>query len=218
MTGQAQGRPLLITDCDEVLLHMVGHFAEWIEEAHGYRFNLETAEFATAIRDKASGEAVPAEKIWPLLDLFFDSEMHRQNVVPGAVEALTRIGEQADIVVLTNLGDQYEAARVEQLGRFDIRHRVLCNRGGKGRPVAELIEEMQPSVAVFVDDLAVHHESVAKHAPHVWRLHMIAEPRLAAHMPPAPHAHARVDAWDEATAWIVDRFTDGAPARIMERA
>ncbi len=202
-------RPLLITDCDEVLLHMVGHFAEWIEEAHGYRFNLETADFATAITDTTSGEPVAAERIWPLLDRFFDSEMHRQNVVPGAVEALSRIGEVADIVVLTNLGDRYEAARVEQLGRFDIRHRVLCNRGGKGRPVVELLEEMRPSLAVFVDDLAVHHESVAKHAPQVWRLHMIAEPRLAAHMPAAADAHARIDEWDEAAAWILERFKDG---------
>ena len=61
---------------------------------------------------------------------------------------------------------------------------------------------------MFVDDLAVHHESVAKHAPEVWRLHMIAEPRVATHMPPAPHAHARIDAWPEATSWILDRFAE----------
>jgi hypothetical protein len=64
-----------------------------------------------------------------------------------------------------------------------------------------------------VDDLPVHHESVAKHAPHVWRLHMIAEPRVAAHIPPSPHAHARIDDWEEATGWILARFAEGpAPA------
>ena len=72
----------------------------------------------------------------------------------------------------------------------------------------ELIEEMQPSATVFVDDLAVHHESVAKHAPDVWRLHMIAEPRLAAHTPPAPHAHARIDDWGEALPWILARLAE----------
>ena len=30
----ATGRPLLITDCDEVLLHMVSHFDRWLGEAH----------------------------------------------------------------------------------------------------------------------------------------------------------------------------------------
>lgn len=210
-------RPLLISDCDEVLLHMVSHFADWLDEAHGYHFALDTPGFAEAIRHKDSGKPVPTEIVWPLLDRFFDTEMHRQNIVPGAVEALARIGQEADIVILTNLGDEYQASRVRQLEAFDIRHRVLCNRGGKGRPVTELIEELRPSAVAFVDDLPVHHESVAKHAPDVWRLHMVAEPRVAAHMPRAPHAHARIDDWAEASGWILDRLA-GGPAVSREVA
>ncbi|HEX8667514.1 MAG TPA: HAD family hydrolase [Allosphingosinicella sp.] len=198
-------RPLLVTDCDEVLLHMVGHFAEWLEEAHGLRFDLTAPGFRGALRD-GDGRPVGEERVWPLLDGFFESEMHRQNIVPGAAEALAALSRQADIVILTNIGHEYQANRVEQLERFDLRHRVLCNRGGKGAPLAELIAEMRPSVTVFIDDLAVHHESVAQHAPEVWRLHMVAEPRLAAHTPPAPHAHARIDDWGEAAAWIGARF------------
>ncbi|HEY0043030.1 MAG TPA: HAD family hydrolase [Allosphingosinicella sp.] len=204
-------KPLLITDCDEVLLHMVSHFAEWATEAHGLVFNLSAESFRDALKDK-DGVPVSEERIWPLLDGFFKTEMHRQNIVPGALDALRAIGEEADIVILTNIGDEHQAGRVEQLARFDIRHRVLCNRGGKGRPVSELLEEMKPSVALFVDDLAVHHESVAKHAPQVWRLHMIAEPRLAAHMPAAPHAHGRIDHWAEALPWIRARFAEGPAA------
>ncbi len=200
-------RPLLITDCDEVLLHMVGHFAEWLDEAHDLHFALDAPGFRNALRDK-DGAPVGEDRVWPLLDGFFAREMHRQNVVPGAVEALAEIGRHADIVILTNIGDEYQANRVAQLEAFDIRHRVLCNRGGKGGPVKELIEEMAPSVSIFIDDLAVHHESVARHAPDVWRLHMIAEPRLAAHTPPAEHAHARIDAWEKALPWILERFRE----------
>lgn len=198
-------RPLLITDCDEVLLHMVSHFADWVGEEHGLSFDLAAPGFRDALKD-ADGRPVGEERVWPLLDGFFEREMHRQNIVPGAAEALARLSEHADIVILTNIGDEYQANRVEQLERFDIRHRVLCNRGGKGRPVAELIETMRPDAAVFVDDLSVHHESVANHAPGVWRLHMVAEPRLAAHTPPAPYAHARIDEWSAAADWILERF------------
>jgi FMN phosphatase YigB (HAD superfamily) len=206
-------RPLLITDCDEVLLHMVSHFADWVAEAYGMTFQLTAQGFRDALRE-ADGGAVDEARMWSLLDGFFTSEMHRQNIVPGAAEALSRIGEMADIVILTNIGDDYQAGRIEQLERFDIRHRVLCNRGGKGRPVLELLEAMRPSAALFVDDLAVHHESVAKHAPEVWRLHMIAEPRLAEHTPPASHAHARIDHWDEAVSWVEARLREGpAPKR-----
>jgi FMN phosphatase YigB (HAD superfamily) len=199
------GRPLLITDCDEVILHFAAHFAEWVEEAADLHFALDAPGYAGALRSR-DGRIVPQERVWPLLDMFFEGEMHRQNVVPGAVAALAEIGRHADIVILTNIGDQYQANRVAQLEAFDIRHRVLCNRGGKGRPVLELVEEMGPSAAVFVDDLAIHHESVARHAPDVWRLHMIAEPRLAANTPPAPDAHSRIDAWGEALPWILERL------------
>jgi hypothetical protein len=178
-----------------------------VEEAHGLRFSLDAPGFAGALSDR-DGKPVAAERVWPLLDLFFDGEMHRQHLVAGAAEALAAIGQVADIVILTNIGDHYRANRVAQLETFDIRHRVLTNQGGKGRPVLKLIEEMRPSVAVFIDDLAVHHQSVAKHAPEVWRLHMIAEPRLAAHSPPAPFAHARIDDWVEAQHWIMARFAE----------
>ncbi len=199
------GRPLLISDCDDVLLHFAPHFRDWVAEAHRLTFSLDVPAFAGALRD-ANGEEVSRERAFALLDLFFDREMHRQQLVAGALAALRTIGAVADIVILTNIGDQYRANRVAQLERFDIRHRVLCNQGGKGRPVVELIEELRPGATVFVDDLPVHHESVAKHAPGVWRLHMVAEPRLAAITPPAPHAHARIDAWDDALPWILARL------------
>ncbi|HEY5711025.1 MAG TPA: HAD family hydrolase [Allosphingosinicella sp.] len=204
-------RPLLISDCDDVLLHFASHFAEWVDEKHDLLFSLDKPGFADALTDR-EGRPVALETVWPLLDRFFDGEMHRQSIVPGALAALARIGAAADIVILTNIGDQYRANRIEQLGAFDIRHRVLCNQGGKGRPVLELIEKMQPSVTVFVDDLAVHHESVNKHAPFVWRLQMVAEPRVAAHTPPAPFAHQRIDHWDVAVSWILARFAEGREA------
>ena len=198
-------RPLLISDCDDVLLHFAPHFADYVAEAFGYRFELGRPAFVGALTDD-NGVAVAPERAWELLGGFFDAEMHRQHLVDGALEALRTIGQEADIVILTNIRDEYQANRVEQLERLEIRHRVLCNQGGKGRPVAELLADMQPSVTVFVDDLPVHHESVAKYAPEVWRLHMIAEPLMAAATPPSPFAHARIDHWDEALPWVLEKL------------
>ena len=201
-------RPLLITDCDEVLLHMVSHFAEWLDEAHDLAFDLKAPGFRDAIKTR-DGAAFAAEKVWPLLDGFFTSEMHRQNIVPGAAEALARIGEKADIVILTNIGDEYEAGRVEQLERFEIRHRVLCNRGGKGPPMCSRHTWGAILAPVCVDALAVHNETGAQHAPQWWRLNMIAKPLLAAHTPPAGHAHARIDSWEAAVGWVEARLAEG---------
>ncbi len=201
-------RPLLISDCDEVLLHMVSHFADWLEEVHGVHFDLDRGDFAEAMTDRATGKTIPPDRVWPLLDQFFRAEMHRQTLVPGALDALGRIGEVADIVILTNLGDEAHSWRVEQLARHGIRHEVVCNRGGKGVPARAIRDRHTASTTVFVDDLAVHHASVAKHAPEVWRLHMIAEPRIARAVPPAPEAHARIDDWPTASQWILQKFEE----------
>ena len=202
-------RPLLITDCDEVLLHMVAHFADWLDEEHDVHFDVESGQF-NAMTDRRTGETVPLDHVWPLLDTFFRDHMHRQTLVPGALDALERIAKVADIVILTNLGDEARAWRIEQLAGHGIRHEVVCNQGGKGRPVKEIVERLAPASSVFIDDLAVHHSSVAKHAPDVWRLHMVAEPRLAAAVPPAGDAHARIDEWPAACEWILEKF-EGKP-------
>ena len=200
------GRPLLITDCDEVLLHMVSHFRDWLGEAHEVDFAFESGQFAEALSDRRSGESLDRDRVWPLLGEFFENEMHRQTAVPGAIEALRRIGEVADIVILTNLPDQAHPWRVAQLAAHGIVHEVVCNQGGKGIPARELIARHGAGNTVFVDDLPVHHASVAKHAPEVWRLHMVAEPRLAPAVPPAEHAHARIDDWPAATLWILEKL------------
>ncbi|URW75795.1 HAD family hydrolase [Sphingomonas donggukensis] len=208
-------KPLLICDCDEVLLHMVRHFGVWLDEAHAIDFDANGGDFATAMTRRSDGSRVEREDMWALLDGFFPHEMARQTLVPHAREALADIAKAADIVILTNLGDHCRDARIAQLAEHGIAHRVECNQGGKGAPVARLVAEHGNPVTVFVDDLAVHHESVARHAPEVHRLHMISEPGLAPNVPKAPAAHARIDDWRDAAMWIETRFAEGRPAPAL---
>jgi hypothetical protein len=205
-------KPLLITDCDEVLLHMVRHFGTWLGETHDIDFTPDGADFANSMRRRGDSSVIEREEMWGLLDGFFPAEMERQTLVPHAREALAALSARANIVVLTNLQDHCREHRIAQLANHGIEHRVECNQGGKGSPVARLIEEFAPTVTVFVDDLAVHHESVAKHAPEVFRLHMVAEPSLAPSVVPAAHAHARIDDWLVARDWIEARFDAGLTA------
>ncbi len=209
-------KPLLITDCDEVLVHMVRHFRDWLDQEHAIDFALAGGDFANSMTRRDGGAAPTQEEMWGLLGGFFPGEMARQTLVPHAAEALRALARRADIVILTNLSDACHAARVEQLAAFGIPHRVVCNQGGKGAPVARLVAEHGDPVTVFVDDLAVHHESVARHAPGVHRLHMISEPELAKAVPPASAAHARIDDWTEARGWIESRFAAGAAAQASD--
>lgn len=205
-------RPLVICDCDEVLLHMVSHFSDWIGEAHDLEFAMQGSNFIDAVRRRGGGEPLGREEIGPLLNGFFDTEMDRQTIVPGASEALVTISEFAEIAILTNLQDEFRDDRAAQLAAFGIDYPVHTNQGGKGVKVEELLATHAPPLAIFVDDLAVHHQSVADRTPRVWRLHMIAEPDIAAQIPAAEHAHARIDDWPAARQWIIDRITEGETA------
>ena len=209
-------RPLIITDCDEVLLHMVVPLRAWLDEVHDVHFDMQDRGFAEALRHKDSGLVLEREHVWELLIAFFDTEMHRQSPIAGAVEALGRLAQVADIEVLTNIGERHHAQRIEQLAAYGLTMPVHWNNGPKGRPLARIVAARAPSVALFIDDLAEHHESVARHAPDVWRLHFVGEPDIAADVPDAPHAHARIDNWVAAEAWIMDRLVQGpAPLPLI---
>jgi hypothetical protein len=211
-------RPLIITDCDEVLMHMVVPFAQWVDEAHGVEFRMEDASFAGALKRKSCGTPLEALEVWPLLDSFFRHEMPRQQPIAGAIEAMQALAAIADIVILTNVGPEHQERRAEQLAAVGLTAPVIGSRGGKGEPVAALLADYAPSIALFIDDLPQHHASVAEHAPDVWRLHMVGEPAIADKIEPARHAHARIDDWTAAHDWIAQRLTAGVPAPQIEIA
>ena len=202
-------RPLIISDCDEVLLHMIVPFGEWLNETQDVSFKLIGNDFSKAIRDKTSGEAVEPAEIWRLLNLFFDDEMHRQSPIIGAVGAINTLKGHADVVVLTNLHDKHNEARRRQLLDHGIDVRVFTNQGPKGPALQAILDEYKPSKAVVIDDLAQHHGSAAELVPHIDRLHLCGEPTLAPHITcgfEAGHAHARIDSWDHALPWLLSRL------------
>ena len=191
-------RPLLILDCDEVILRFAAPFREWLHDEHGLHLRFDSFALVGNIRH-ADGSVVESARFPALLDGFFATGQPRQAPAEGAVEAIRALGTDMDIAVLTNIPAAYRDIRVQVLEGLGLDLPVHANDGPKGRVVRDLAGERP---AVFVDDLPPHHSSVAKHAPGVGRLHMVADTELRALIPAAPDAHARHDAWPEAESWI----------------
>ena len=202
-------RPLILCDCDEVLMHMVVPFRAWLDDRHGIHFDFSVG-FERALRHKDSGDPVERARIWHLLHAFFETEMHRQTPIAGAVAAMARLAERADIVIVTNIAEELGPARAAQIHAHGLPYEVIGNgRGGaKGPTVARLIAERGAPLAFFIDDLASNHASVALEAPACWRLHMVGEPDMAPHVGTAREAHARIDDWAGAEAWISARIDE----------
>ncbi len=203
-------RPLIMSDCDEVLMHMVVPFRSWLDTLHGIHFSF-SGGFERALRHKDSGDPVERAQVWSLLSSFFQTEMHRQTPIPGAVAAMARLAERADIVIVTNIGEELADARAEQIHAHGLPYPVIGNRGGKGPVIARLMQERRPPLTFFIDDLAPNHVSVAQHVPQCWRLQFVGEPEMAPHVEPAIEAHARIDDWASAEQWIdarIDEYED----------
>ncbi len=190
-------RPLLICDCDEVLLHFALPFADYLAAEHDLELRFESFALAGNIRRRSTGEKVEGLHLGSLLDGFFDTHMETQYPAAGAPEALAELAGMADILVLTNVRDMVRTRRGKELRRHGMPYPVHCNEGPKGPALAKLIEGRTGPV-VFVDDLPPHHGSVKAHAPHVHCLHMVADPALRALIPAAPDADARIDDWSAA--------------------
>ncbi|MBU0670184.1 MAG: HAD family hydrolase [Alphaproteobacteria bacterium] len=208
-------RPLVISDCDEVLLHMVAHFRDWLNEETEVDFDMQGADFTTAMRWRGSGEPLEQKDIWRYLGRFFDTQMDRQLPILGAIEGINTLAEKADVVILTNLTDERQLHRVEQLAKHGLDAKVYTNQGPKGPALQRILAEYEPSRAIFIDDLPQHHQSARETlAGDITTLHLCGEPALAPHIAcahQAGHADARIDDWASALPWLLDRI-EGKPA------
>lgn len=201
-------RPLVISDCDEVLLHMIAPFRDWLAQTQDVTFTMNGNDFSRSMH-YADGSAVPGPEMWRLLGAFFDTEMHRQSPISGAIEGMTELSRDADVVILTNLEDHRQEARTRQLADHGLNIRVFTNQGPKGPAIRAILNEYRPSRAVFIDDIAQHHGSAFEVTPDVSRLHLCGEPLLAPHIQCAfvqGHAHARIDDWASALPWLKARL------------
>ncbi len=202
-------RPLLICDCDGVLLRFAAPFTDYLHTEHALTLKLESFALAGNMVD-ASGAAVPSTRFPALLDGFFSSHMPFQPAIEGAVAALAHIAAHADVVVLTNIDSHHAERRSGLLAAIGMPYQVIGNRGPKGGPIAALVARFAPTRALFIDDLPPHHSSAATLAPEVHRLHMVAEAELGGLIPAAADAHARIDTWAEALPYIAREL--GVPA------
>ena len=85
---------------------------------------------------------------------------------------------------------------------------LVANSGPKG-PVVKALARRAGKPVFFMDDVPMHHASVAELTPEVFRIHFVGDERLKPLMPSTPHAHFRADNWTEAQAFITARLEEG---------
>ena len=208
----ARGRPLIAVDVDDCLAVFVDHLHRFIGTL-GYEMRLERYELEGSMFPVGAETPLPFDECIALIHDFFENECLRQQAMPGAAEALLSLSADAQLVILTNVPGFAGDARRRNLAGLGIPWPVVVNTGGKGRAMAWLADAAD-APAAFVDDSVRQIENVAKHAPHVVRLHFAGAESVRRLFPECPAATRQVHDWDEAERVLRAELRLGARAPV----
>ena len=192
------GRPLLAVDADEVLVYLAEHLARYLATI-GFDMRLTQYQLEGSIFPAGCDLPVPFDDCLRLIDRFFEDETLNQVALPGAAAALARLSAQAQVVVLTNVPRHARDLRRRNLAALGMDYPMVENAGGKGRALRWMAARAA-APAAFIDDSLRQHESAARRAPEVTRIHFVGAGHLRRILPESPAAHHRVEGWEECEA------------------
>jgi len=192
-------RPLLILDADEVLLKFVEGFDRFLR-ARDLFIDLTSYRLHGNVKRLDDHSPLIDVEVTALLDEF-RADLDSLVMVEGARETLNALQPFVQIVVLSNVVPAQADARLRNFESHGFNFPLVTNSGSKGAAVKALACKAG-SPAFFVDDIPQHLASAAKHAPEVFRIHMIGDERLKPLLPPAEDAHLRAETWADAEAFI----------------
>ena len=196
------GRPLVICDVDEVVVHFTRDFENYIA-ARGLWLDASSFALNGNIRRADGGASVSPAESASLIERFFaDRALHMQPI-DGAIEALLGIAGQAAVVMLTNLPHQAGDDRRRNLAGLGLDFPVLTNSGPKG-PAIKILAEMVETPVVFIDDSPGFIASAYQHAPGVHLIHFLHDQRFARHLEPFDYVSLTTDSWDEAGPHVLE--------------
>lgn len=196
------GRPLLICDVDEVVVHFTREFEDMLAAMDLW---LDTSSFALNgnVRHRSDNSPVANELVADLIDRFFAERTLHQPAIEGAVDALNHIAETADVVLLTNLPHSAGDDRRRNMAGHGLPFPVVTNSGPKG-PAIRQLANLAGATTVFVDDSPSFIASAYEHAPDVHLVHFLHDERFARHIAPFDYLSLRTGSWSEARPRIID--------------
>jgi hypothetical protein len=195
------GRPLVICDVDEVIVHFTRDFEDYIG-LHGLW--LDTSSFALNgnIRHRESNAPAPEAQVAELIGSFFETRTRNMQEIDGAVASLLDIGRTADVVLLTNLPHTAGDHRRENQKNHGLPFPVVTNSGPKGPAIRNLVSRGGQPV-VFIDDSPSYLASAHDYAPEVHLIHFLHDDRFARHIEPLDYVSLRTASWVEARAYVM---------------
>ena len=192
----ADDRPLLILDVDDVVLEFIRPFPNFLK-ARGFGLTMASFRLTGNIAEQATGGLVEQAEVTALLDDFFHTQADWQSITDGAAEALSALGDRAEIVMLTAMPHKHRAVRRAHLDALGLTYPLLTTEMAKGPAVAKLRGDKGRPIA-FVDDQPPNLVSARHSVADAHLFHLMADNSLREFLPPIPDDIVVVQDWPEA--------------------
>lgn len=191
----AHHKPLIVCDVDEVVVHFIRAFEQWLEE-HGCW--LDPASFALNgnVKRRSDNMPIPVEELQAHFAGFLSQRTASFEEIENASRSLRQLSEIADVIMLTNMPHEYYDARVQNLTSLGMDYPVVVNTGHKGPAMAEITAASAAPV-IFIDDTPSNVLSVRETLPEVHVVHFMQDPRFGRHCGPIEGISLRSDNWNE---------------------
>lgn len=200
-------RPLIVCDVDEVVLHFLRAFEAYLNDNGLW---LDPASFALNgnVRRNEDNQPVSTAELGELIMGFFAERARVMEPINGAYEALLNLSSSADIVLLSNVPETFQADRLANLADHGFTYPLVINQGPKG-PAVKAITAAHRGPVVFIDDVPSYLVSVAEHCPEVSLIHFLQDRRFGRHVKTFDFVSLRTDNWPEAHAHIAALLENG---------
>lgn len=189
------GRPVIICDVDEVVVHFIRGLEAYLDRNEMW---LDASSFALNgnVKRKADNEPLDTDELRTRLADFFEQDIHRLEAIADAAPTLNALAHHAEVVMLTNLPAKFRTRRIENLFGHGLEFPVITNEGPKGPAVEQLLQQHSAS-AIFIDDIPTYLNSVKDHCEHVELIHFMQDERFARHVDHVERAGLRTDNWQD---------------------
>ncbi|QRM55031.1 hypothetical protein [Sinorhizobium sp. BG8] len=193
-------RPLVVCDVDEVVLEFLTPFREFLN-SRGHDLLPRSFRLHGNIVGLIDGTITDNAVISALQEDFFADQEAWQRPALQAVETLTMLGKDADVVFLTAMPPRHEATRRRLLDRVGLTFPMVATEEEKG-PVVRALHRQRSLPAVFIDDISRNLESVRAHAPDTLLLHLMANAEFRAMAPALGDGVVSATDWTHAASLI----------------
>ena len=198
--------PVMIFDADEVLVHFAEPFAIYLKK-HDHRLHLTGYRLDNAIRKANTDEVAAPDTAKELVWGFINEETKIQPAAKGAPQALKKLKEYAQIIILSNVPYSVHNDRVANLKDLNMDYPLISNEGMKGAAVKEILRNHKAQ-SFFIDDNPYQVESVHKYNQQTVCVHFSVCDLVKPFMPKAVGASIEPTSWEDLVTQLIGYLQD----------